>query len=581
MFFSRMFNRHSVAWLNPTTLKDDFWAGLTGAVLVLPQGIAYAIIAGLSPQVGLYTSIISGTLAAIFGSSKHMISGPTAALSMVLATSLAALHNVNNASILSLVALITLMIGVIQLALAVLKVGRLVDVISHTVIQGFTSGAAVLIAASQFKYLLGIEVSSSPTLIGYLSAIWQGIGQTNITVLSIGGITVVSALIWKRYIKKVPYLLGSMIIGSTVCYFIAPTTSAPIPMVTALSGSLPTLTLPEFSSSLLSQLLPAATAIAFLGLIEAASISRSIALRSKQKVEGNREFIGQGISNLVGAFFSCYPSSGSFTRSGGNFDSGAKTPIASVISGLFVLIVMLLLPGMTQYIPMSVMAAGIMVIAWNLFDIKGIVSAIGKSRSELLIFAGTFFCTLFIKLEYAIYVGIGLSYLVFLSNTVLPKLTEVAPIERHGKRELRKVERYHLEECPKIKILRVEGALYFGSTTYVQNILHEYAKNGITHCILVMRGVNFIDLSGEHFLLDNMNNPQGECRVLPCSLLGFVIDNLKIRELSQAFLDKPTAVTAENSIRVAVEGVDNEVCKTCTKRIFNECQSKPGPKGQP
>ncbi len=573
MFSLNLVGSRSTSWLTKDNLRDDFWAGLTGAVLVLPQGIAYAIIAGLPPQVGLYTSIIAGTLAALFGSSKHMISGPTAALSMVLSTMLASVSIAGEQSLAAVVCLVTLMIGLIQLILAFLKVGRLVDFISHSVVQGFTSGAAILIAVSQFKYLLGISATSSPTLLGYLSAIFTNLTQTNYVALVIGLITIVSAVIWKSYIRRIPYLLGSMVIGSLLCLAIDGQNTYQVAMVSALPGTLPSFIFPDISIDLISTLFPGAAAIAFLGLIEAASISRSIAMRSKQKIDGNREFIGQGLSNFVGAFFYCYPSSGSFTRSGGNYDSGAKTPIASVISALVVTLVLFLVPNITRYIPMSVMSAGIMVIAWNLFDLKGGRESIGKSKHEMLIFAGTLLSTLFLKLEYAIYVGIVLSYIIFVLNIARPKVTEVAPIERNGKRHLRNINRYQLVECPEIKTIRIEGPLYFGSVTYIQNLLHEYNKNGIQHFILILRGVNFIDLSGEHFLLNEINKKdQFTRKVYLCSLMGFVVDSLKTTELKNYFKQDTAGVSPESAIQAAVEGVNIDICANCTKRVFNECQ---------
>lgn len=575
MFSLNSMGSRYTSWLTKDNLRDDFWAGITGAVLVLPQGIAYAIIAGLLPQVGLYTSIIAGTIAALFGSSKHMISGPTAALSMVLSTTLASVYIADNQSLSGLVCLVTLMIGLIQLILAVLKIGRFVDFISHSVIQGFTSGAAILIAASQFKYLLGIHVTSSPTLLGYISAICAGIAQTNSVALFIGLTTIISAVIWKLYIRRIPYLLGSMVIGSLLCIAIDGENTHQVTMVSALPGTLPSFLFPDLSIDLFTTLLPGAAAIAFLGLIEAASISRSIAMRSKQKIDGNKEFIGQGLSNLVGSFFYCYPSSGSFTRSGGNYDSGAKTPIASVISALAVTLVLYLVPDITMYIPMTVMSAGIMVIAWNLFDLKGVRASIGKSKHEMLIFSGTLLCTLFLKLEYAIYAGIVLSYIIFLLNIARPKITEVAPIERNGKRQLRNIERFNIPECPEIKILRIEGALYFGSITYIQNLIYEYNKNGIYHFIIILRGVNFIDLSGEHFLINEINkDDQYTSKVYVCSLLGFLVDRIKTTELKEYFRHEPSVASSELAIKAALKSVSLDPCTNCSKRVFNECQHR-------
>lgn len=563
--------------VNQTSLKADVIAGITGAILVLPQGVAYALIAGLPPELGLYTAIVSATFAAFFGSSMHMISGPTAALSIVAATvvtSAAATVSVDNSSVdyISLMITLTLMVGIIQLVLGFLNFGVLVNFISHSVVQGFTSGAAVIIAASQIKNLLGIQVESNGTLVSYAIGVINNINETNVIALGIGFATVIIALILKKYVKRIPYLLGGMVFGALLCFLMDGSTKG-VHLLNELSGKLPPLSLPNLDNDVLSILLSGAIAVALLGLIEAASIARSIAMRSKQQINGNQEFIGQGVSNVVGGFLSCYPSSGSFTRSGGNYDAGAKTPMASLFSALFVILFVLFIPSVTRFIPVPVMAGSILVITWNLFDIKGFVEAIKSERAEVLTFLGTFVCTLCIQLEYAIYVGVLISIGCYLHKTSRPKVTLVAPlVNDEGKRRIRNVNRYALQECPEIKMIRVDGSVFFGSSEHLQKYLQGLGGTNNDKIIVISKGVNFIDATGQHMLINEIERIENKGgKIIFSSLKGNVCDDLEKTELKKRLDDGRLFDTTSQAISKMIQHIDSEKCAHCSARVFHDC----------
>ena len=558
--------------INRETLKGDLGAGVTGAILVLPQGVAYALIAGLPPEFGLYTTIVSATLAAFFGSSMHMISGPTAALSIVAATVVTNAIGHDSIDYVSMMLTLTFMVGVIQLMLGLLNFGVLINFISHSVIQGFTSGAAIIIAASQITNLLGFEVKNDDSLIGYLTGALDNLQETNLNALNIALVTIITALILKKYVKRIPYLLGAMVLGTVFCFLINGSTKG-VYLLDKLAGTLPPLSQPSFDYEVLSALFFGAFSVALLGLIEAASIARSIAMRSKQKIEGAQEFIGQGLSNFIGGFLSCYPSSGSFTRSGGNYDAGAKTPIASLFSALIVISFVLFFPTVTTYIPLPVMASMIMVITWNLFDIKAFISTVKSDRPEALTFIGTFIFTLCIPLEYAIYVGVFISIGLYLYKTSRPKITLVAPIiNTGGERSIRSVNRHSLQECPEIKMIRIDGSLFFASSQHVQTYLQVLSKTDNENIIVISKGINFIDATAQQMLINEIERIERKGgKIIFSSLKGNVYDDLEKTKLKIILDENRVFDSTSEAINVMIQNINPKKCSYCPAKVFHDC----------
>lgn len=565
-------------WLkkqNPTIVKNDIIAGITGAVLVLPQGVAYAYIAGLPPEIGLYTAIVSASIAALFGSSFHMISGPTAALSIVVAS---VIHQISYTSVteqMSIVVTLSFLVGFIQFSFGALRLGALVNFISHTVIIGFTTGAALLIATSQIKHLFGIELTSRLSFLEEISAIAQQITQLNPYALAIGASTLAASLIVKSINKKLPNLLIGMVVGSLLSLLLGAQNHGVI-MVESMPGTLPPVSFPNVSPLNLQALFSGAFAVALLGLIEAASIARAISMRSKQIIDGNQEFIGQGMSNIVGGFFSCYPSSGSFTRSGANYDAGAVSPMSAVYAAIIVALVIAFVPSATSYLPLPAMAGSVLLIAWNLVDRKHIMETLKLSHAEAIILLGTFLSTLFIQLEFAIYVGIILSIGFYLRRTSRPRIIEVAPIQSTDNRIIRNIQRYSLETCPQIKMIRIDGSLYFGSVDYVQKTIAKLTQDETKYLIIVAKGINFMDVSGIHLLeseISRIEKRGGSVRI--CSLKGTVLDEIRSMPIFSSFLKHYLTDNSKEAISSLLAFIDTQKCHQCNARIFNECKNFP------
>jgi SulP family sulfate permease len=423
------------AWwprVDRTTLRADATAGLSGALIVLPQGIAYAAIAGLPPEYGLYCAIGPAIVAALFGSSWHLVSGPTAAISIVVFSALSPLAAPGSPEYVALALTLGLLVGMIQLALGIVRLGRLTDLISHSVVVGFTTGAAFLIVASQLKHFFGLQLESTSGFFPTLYATVQSLGELSPAVTTVGLVTLFTCLASRRWLRRLPHMVIAMVAGSVVAFLLPSLAEIlpalgdddPIALVGALPAALPPPSLPSFSLGDWNRLGGSAIAIAVLGLTEAVAIARAVALRSGQVIEGNQEFIGQGLSNIAGSFLSGYPSSGSFTRSGVNYEAGAQTPLAAVFASVILIGILFFIAPVVAYLPIAAMAGVLFVVARGLVDTREIrrivADAIDRGapgvqraqRDEAAVFVVTFCATLLIALEFAVFTGIALSLIL-------------------------------------------------------------------------------------------------------------------------------------------------------------------------
>ena len=563
--------------VSPQSLKSDLFAGLTGAVIVLPQGVAYAFIAGLPPEYGLYTAIVTPVVAALFGSSHHLISGPTAAISIVVMSVVSSFGIAPGSAFIATTMLLTLLAGLIQLGLGLLRLGTLVNFISHTVVIGFTAGAAVLIGTSQLKHILGISIDSGLRFYEELIALARAMSEFNVYSLGIGFFTLLSAIIIHRISPKSPYMLLAMLMGSFLCLLIDGAAEG-VRLVGALPGTLPPFAIPAIDVESVGRLLSGAFAVALLGLIEAVSIARSIAIRSGQQIDGNQEFVGQGLSNIIGSLFSCYAGSGSFTRSGANYDAGAKTPLAAIFAALIVVVILVMAPGMTAYLPMPAMGGIVLLIAWNLIDFNHLLGLARAHRNEAITLVVTLLATLLAELEFAIYVGVFLSLAFYLRRTSRPRLTVIAPLERDNGRYLRNVSRYQNQECPQIQILRIDGSLFFGSLEHLQRQLSQVLEQGEGAVLLVAKGVNHIDLAGAQLLQSEIAQLERAGRkVLISSLKGYVRDELDAMGQLEKIGSKYFVETTGDALSQLLNQVDVSICTGCSRRVFGECSGFPGP----
>lgn len=565
-------------WLplvNLRTMQQDFMAGLTGAVVVLPQGIAFATIAGMPVQYGLYTAMVTPIIAALFGSSRHLVSGPTTAISIVVFSSISQYAVPGTPEFVQLTLTMTFLAGVYQFSFGVARLGALVNFVSHTVVIAFTAAAAILIATSQVKHVLGLELERGQSFAHTWYEVFLHGAQSNGFVFTIAMITLFVALLSRFYSRRLPHLLLGLIVGSTLAYFIG-AEAHQIKLIGKIPAQLPPLSTPEFSLQTVRMLAPQAFAVALLGLIEAVSIARSVATRSHQNIEGNQEFIGQGLSNMVGSFFSSYAGSGSFTRSGINYDSGAKTPLSAIFAALILMLIVLLISPLTAYLPVAAMGGVILLVAYNLIDFPHIKEIFKTNRSETAIFLVTFLSTLFLELEFAIYIGVLLSLVIFLAKTSKPNITLLAPDDSEKRRPLINVETHPLQQCPQLKMLRIDRAIYFGSVSYLQGKLQQIeSSSGTKHILLVASRVNYVDMAGGEMLVREAHRLQslgGGLYIcgLKAELWQFFAESGFLKTIGTKYFYANKA----QAIRSIQKQLDDEVCEQCNKRIFRECQKE-------
>ena len=562
--------------VNRRSLRADLIAGLTGAVIVLPQGIAFATIAGLPPIYGLYTAMVTPIVAALFGSSRHLISGPTTAISIIVLSSLSGLAKPGSEEFISLALTLTFLAGIYQLAFGLARLGNLVNFVSHTVVIGFTAGAAILIITSQFKHVLGINLPTDTSFAHVWIDIGTHLAQTNFYVLTVALLTLVIAIVMKKYVPKIPNLLVAMVAGSLLAWLLGGEQHG-LKMISDVPGQLPPFSWPNLSTSNIRALAPQAFAIALLGLIEAVSISRAIAAKSMQRIDGNQEFVGQGLSNIVGSFFSSYAGSGSFTRSGINYASGAVTPLSAIFAALSLMVIVLVIAPLMSYLPLAAMGGVILLVAYNLIDFHHIKKILVVSRTETAILLVTFFATLFLDLEFAIYLGVLLSLLLFLNRTSSPDIVTLAPDPDTANKILINVVRKPLLQCPQLKIIRIDMSIYFGAVNNIQKTLHDITdKEGIQHILIVATSINFVDLAGAEMLaqeakrLKQMGGGLYFCsnKKKVCSFLdkgGFINDIGQ----DNFFGDKTEA------INTVYKRLNLSICILCKNRIFDECKQDP------
>ncbi|HQT29762.1 MAG TPA: SulP family inorganic anion transporter [Thiobacillus sp.] len=558
------------------TARTDAMAGLTGALIVLPQGVAFATIAGLPPEYGLYAAMVPAIIGALWGSSWHLVSGPTTAISIAVFASVSPFATPGSPEFISMVLTLTFMAGVFQLILGLARMGVLVNFISHTVVIGFTAGAAMLIAGSQIKNFFGLAIPRGTPFFETLSLFGHHIGDIDPYVTAVAATTLISGILVKRFFPKFPYMIAAMLVGSFLALFLNNHYGVDvthIKTVGALPAGLPPLSAPDLSFDALQQMLFPALIITMLALTEAVSISRAIATKSGQHIDGNQEFVGQGLSNLVGSFFSSYASSGSFNRSGVNYAAGARTPLAAVFASLFLVVILLLVAPLAAYLPNAAMAGILFLVAWGLIDFHHISLLPKINKQETIVLWVTLIGTL-IDLEKGIFFGIALSLIFYLYRTSRPVLEPVLPDpdptnHHYGPLEGRK-------ECPQVKMMRLHGSIFFGAVAHLQQQLQVLEENEPErkHLVIMASGINFVDLAGAEFLAEAARQRRKiGGKLYFYRMKDSIHETLKRGHFMDDIGEENLFPAKIRPMSVIYANLDNEICRNCPVRAFPVCQT--------
>ncbi|HET7798123.1 MAG TPA: SulP family inorganic anion transporter, partial [Nevskia sp.] len=510
------------------------------------------------------------------------VSGPTTAISIAVFAAMSHHAEPGSAQYINLVLTLTFLVGVFQTILGLARMGALVNFISHSVVIGFTAGAAILIGASQVKNFFGIPIPRGTPFYEIIHQLTVQFFDSNPYVLAISCLTLVTGILTKRYWKRMPYMIAAMIVGSIVAAILNEMLGQDltgIKTVGALPATLPPLSAPDLSLDSLHHTLGPALVITMLALTEAVSIARAIAVRSEQRIDGNQEFIGQGLSNIIGSFFSSYAASGSFNRSGVNYEAGAKTPLASILASAFLIIVLLLVAPLAAYLPTAAMAGILFLVAWGLIDFHHIHSIWHTSKAETVILGATLVGTLF-NLEAGIFVGVFLSLIMFLYRSSRPEVIPVVPAEQEGAYHF--VRAQGRRECPQLRIVRINGNLYFGAASYVQQALQQIDEdNPLQKSVLIAAaGLTYLDVAGAEVLAQEARRR----RRMGGGLYFYRLNKSIYDLLKQGDYVKDIGEGAFFPVMTNVVGalywtLDPSVCTRCKSRVFKECHGKLLPDG--
>jgi sulfate permease, SulP family len=567
--------------VNGASLRADALAGLLGAILVLPQGIAFATLAGLPPQYGLYTAIVPCIIAALLGSSRHVMSGPTNANSLALFAMLTPLAAAGSPAYIQLALAVTVLVGVMQTLVGALRLGAIANFISPAALMGFTSGAALLIALHAMRDLLGlgpVEGQGTPAVLSHLA---RHVGSVQFTALAVGLTTLATAVLLRRLNPRWPAMLAGLAAGTLLATALnrqgVPLGWEPIAVVGAIPSPWPPFAVPSVDWTKLPELLGLAAALTIVALGQSISIAKAVAQRSGQRIDANREFLGQGLSNLVGGFFSSYVSCGSLNRSVPNLEAGARTPLAAVFSAVLLMVLVAFSASLLALIPMAAIAGLLLLVAWTLLDLPRWRRLYLLNRTEFGIAALTLVATVSIRLEMAILLGTIASLMSYLHRTAKPAMRSMGFTSMDEGRHFEVVDGHpegSLPECPQLKLLRMEGSIYFGATQHVADTLHDLrmAPQAPKHLLVMAKSMNFIDLAGAELWQSEL-----VARRAMGGDLHFHRPRPQVLEMWErtGFIDAlgPDHIHPDKRTAIAriFQTLDPQICRTCRARIFWEC----------
>ena len=496
-------------WLpnyNSSRLKGDFIAGITVSIILIPQGIAYALIAGLPPIYGLYCALVPQLVYAIFGSSRQVAIGPVAMDSLIVATGVSTLALAGSDSYIAIAILLAFMVGSIQFLLGVFRLGFIVNFLSKPVISGFTSAVALTIGINQFRNLFGVDFVQSDQIQYVLEDIWFNIIDFNSHTTVIGLISVGVIILLRKINKKIPNALLVVVVGIlTIRYF--GDEFSDVAIVKDIPSGLPSFSFPEMDISQMKELLPIALTLVMVGYLETISIGKSLeAKQDEYKLRPNQELIALGLSNIIGSWFKAYPSTSSFSRSAINQESGATTGMASLVSVVMVLLTLLFLTPLFYHLPKTVLAAIIIVAVFGLVNIKEAIFLWKANNLDFWLLVITFFSTLLFGIEYGIMIGVGLSLIILIFRTSRPYVAELGKVpDSDFYRNRERFNEVILDE--EVLVFRFDAQLFYANSSYfIETLELMVEKKGPRLKLIVLdaESINRVDSTGVEMLKERI-----------------------------------------------------------------------------
>lgn len=487
-------------------LKGDVLAGITVAIVLIPQGIAYALIAGLPPIYGLYAALVPQLMYAIFGSSRQVAIGPVAMDSLIVATGVSTLALAGSESYISIAILLALMVGFIQFFMGVFRLGFIVNFLSRPVITGFTSGVALIIGLNQFKNLFGVDFLQSDQIHLLLEDIFDRIKHLNIHTTIIGVIACAIIIIFRKINKKIPNALIVVVFGIITIHFFGAQFSD-VAIVKDIPSGLPKFSIPVLDFELIRDLLPIATTLVMVGYLETISIGKTLEAKQEEyRIRPNQELIGLGLSNFIGSFFQAYPSASSFSRSAINEESGGKTGVSAFVSAIIVVLTLLFLTPIFYNLPKTILAAIIIVAVFNLINFKEAKRLWTANNLDFWLLLVTFFATIFLGIEYGILAGVSLSLIILIFRTSRPYVTELGKVPNsdfyRNKYRFKEVETDN-----EVLVFRFDAQLFYANANYFRDELEEMTikkGNALKLIVLDAESINRVDSTGIDMLKERI-----------------------------------------------------------------------------
>lgn len=488
--------------------KGDLGAGLTVGIMLIPQGIAYAMIAGLPPIYGLYTAMIPQIVYAIFGTSRQLAVGPVAMDSLIVASGVAALAQIGTENFIEFAILLAFMMGFLQVVFGFFKLGFLVNFLSRPVISGFTSAAALIIGLNQLKHLLGVQIERDNRIHTLVLDAFQNIKEINWLTFSIGVVSILILVFLKRITTKIPAALVVVVLG-IVLVRVFHLDQFGVKILGEIPKGLPEFTIPKFEKNTLIDLFPIALTLSFIAFLEAISVAKAIEIKhTDYKISPNQELIAIGLGNIVGSFFQTYPATGGLSRTAVNNQTGAKTPLAAIISGLIVGVTLLFLTPVFFYLPKAVLGAIIVVAVYGLLDFSMPKELLTYSKRELIILNITLLVTATVGIKEGIFIGIILSLAMLIYRSTKPHFAVLGQVkDTHFYRNVNRFEGL-LNISDDILIVRFDAQLYFANVSFFKDKLDEFVtEKGPQLKLIIIDGesINSIDSSGIFMLKDVIN----------------------------------------------------------------------------
>lgn len=487
-------------------LKDDVLAGITVGIILIPQGIAYALIAGLPPIYGLYSALLPQLMYILFGSSRQVAIGPVAMDSLIVATGVSTLAVVGSENYITTAILLALVVGGIQFIMGVFNLGFIVNFLSKPVITGFTSSVAITIGLNQFRNLLGVNFIQSDQIHILLKDILVKILEFNFNTTAIGIAAVLIIVFFRKINKKIPNALIVVVLGILIMRY-SGASLFDVSIVKDIPSGLPNFAIPSLSMNTLRELLPIALTLAMVGYLETISIGKSLeAKQDVYRIRPNQELIALGLGNMVGAFFKSYPTTSSFSRSAINYESGAKTGMAALVSVIMVVFTLLFLTPLFYHLPKTVLAAIIIVAVFGLVNVKEAIFLWKANRLDFWLMFATFIATLFLGIEYGISVGVGLSLIVLIYRTSRPYVAELGKVPNSNfYRNRNRFEEVAIDND--VLVFRFDAQLFYANSSYFRDKLDEMTtqkKETLKLIVLDAESINRVDSTGVEMLKERI-----------------------------------------------------------------------------